>query len=167
MGRTITEEAVLVTAQLLWPDATLVETADVAQDGHQCRWRITTPLSQPGCSQTVAEAQTLECLLAKIELELEPPFRPSASSPTDPPRRISWFAPWRWKRRRTIVFAMLLVFVVYPLSSGPINRFVELGWLPQWVFFYGYLPLLILSDYNPLFRRLFLSYLYLCSPSCC
>jgi hypothetical protein len=83
------------------------------------------------------------------------------------PSVVSWFAPWTWKRRWMIVFAMLLMFIVYPLSAGPINRFVELGWLPQWVFFYSYLPLLLLSDYNPLFRSLFTTYLYLCSPSCC
>lgn len=76
MRRTITQETVLVTAQLLWPDAELVETPEGIQDVPQSRWRVIATASQSGHRQTVAEAQTLERLLAKIELQLEPPFTP-------------------------------------------------------------------------------------------
>lgn len=35
------------------------------------------------------------------------------------PRRIAWFAPWAWKRQARMFAVLLMVFVGYPLSVGP------------------------------------------------
>jgi hypothetical protein len=35
------------------------------------------------------------------------------------PPRVSWFAVWRWKRRKRIALSIAIVLVGYPLSIGP------------------------------------------------
>lgn len=47
-----------------------------------------------------------------------------------PPHRIVWFVPWTWKRRTKIVASLLLLFVGYPLSVGPMVWLHDRGALP-------------------------------------
>ncbi len=67
---------------------------------------------------------------------------------TDPlPRRIAWFAPWTWKRRRWWVVGVLVaVFVAYPLSIGPTYWLMAEGFISLNVFQSLYVPILWLGE---------------------
>lgn len=68
MRRNATPETVLAAARQLWPDAQLVEFRG-SPGAHASGWRVVVPMQVPGFTDTVADAQTLEQLLAKIEAE--------------------------------------------------------------------------------------------------
>lgn len=69
---------------------------------------------------------------------------------SDPlPRRIAWFAPWTWKRRRIVAtVVLLLLLVAYPLSMGPAFGLLDHGLLPRKVFQFAYRPVTIWCHYS-------------------
>jgi hypothetical protein len=60
--------------------------------------------------------------------------------------------PKRW--RRWILWALLVVFVAYPLSAGPTQR-LTMHWIPGGPWDTAYLPLLKLTDRSPPVKRIF------------
>ncbi len=65
------------------------------------------------------------------------------------PRRIAWFAPWTWRRRWLVTAALVLLFVVYPLSAGPAFGLAISGWLPMLPVMLLYRPIVLIASSNP------------------
>ncbi len=64
------------------------------------------------------------------------------------PRRIAWFAPWTWKRRRWLLAVLLLAFAAYPLSIGPAAALTSAKLMPPWLYVTVYHPIHVCTHNN-------------------
>lgn len=84
------------------------------------------------------------------------------SSP--PPQQIAWLAPWMWNRRYQIACGLVLAFVSYVLSAGPVMVLVMNEWVPPGIAHIIYGPLFKAANRNPALRDWLMWYIDLFIP---